>query len=95
MEQTLAIAENVRNGNLEVPKEMKDSFLSQFDMSEAEKAAADQEGSERRGCNLAGACPSVAEDSAWLIKNRSGHQDKNNQNKKESVSRKLSMLHKP
>ena len=42
MEQTLAIAENVRNGNLEVPKEMKDSFLSQFDMSEAEKAAADQ-----------------------------------------------------
>ena len=42
MEQTLAIAENVRNGNLEVPKEMKDSSLSQFDMSEAEKAAADQ-----------------------------------------------------
>ena len=42
MEQTLAIAENVRNGNLEVPKETKDSFLSQFDMSEAEKAAADQ-----------------------------------------------------
>ena len=66
MEQTLAIAENVRNGNLEVPKEMKDrSFLSQFDMSEAEKAAAESEGSERRGCNLAGACPSVAEDGAF------------------------------
>ncbi|WP_455619277.1 alpha/beta hydrolase [Eisenbergiella sp.] len=42
MKQTLAIAENVRNGNLAVPKEMKDSFLSQFDMSEEEKAAADQ-----------------------------------------------------
>lgn len=42
MEQTLAIAENVRNGRLAVSEEMRDGFLAQFDMSEAEKAAADQ-----------------------------------------------------
>lgn len=42
MEQTLAIAENVRNGKLALPEGMRDGFLAQFDMSEAEKAAADQ-----------------------------------------------------
>lgn len=46
MEQTLAIVENVRNGKLEVPGEMKESFLAQFDTSGEEQAADLREANE-------------------------------------------------
>lgn len=39
MEQTLKIAENVKNGNIQVSEEVKESFLPQFERSEEETKA--------------------------------------------------------
>ena len=39
MEQTRKIAENVKNGNIQVSEEVKESFLPQFERSEEETKA--------------------------------------------------------